>query len=152
MKKLLQQLGSVCQVVCFVFIFATQTESAFSQCGAPAFKQNVGWCDNYYAQWEINNVPAGTKYHWYYKDGSVTKDAGYGPNGDGSFITTPYRCQSSDGNSVTMWYAKEGGFRLANVAISSFDRSAADGKSDFSVTFKTDVDVKINSFEIPVLL
>ena len=152
MKKLLQQLGSVCQVVCFVFIFATQTESAFSQCGAPAFKQNVGWCDNYYAQWEINNVPAGTKYHWYYKDGSVTKDAGYGPNGDGSFITTPYRCQSSDGNSVTMWYAKEGGFRLANVAISSFDKSAADGKSDFSVTFKTDVDVKINSFEIPVLL
>ncbi|MBR7035465.1 MAG: hypothetical protein IKI25_06895, partial [Bacteroidales bacterium] len=152
MKKLLQQLGSVCQVVCFVFIFATQTESAFSQCGAPAFKQNVGWCDNYYAQWEINNVPAGTKYHWYYKDGSVTKDAGYGPNGDGSFITTPYRCQSSDGNSVTMWYAKEGGFRLANVAISSFDKSAAEGKSDFSVTFKTDVDVKINSFEIPVLL
>ena len=152
MKKLLQQFGFVWKVVCFVLILATQTEYAFSQCGAPAFKTNNGWCDNYYAKWEINNVPAGTKYHWYYKDGSVTKDAGYGPNGDGSVITTPYRCQASDGNSVTMWYAKEGGFKLADFSGSSFDKSASDGKNDFSVTFKTDVDVKINSFEIPVLL
>lgn len=152
MKKLLLQSRFVWILVGIVLLVATQTEVAFSQCGSASFKTNAGWCDNYFAKWEINGaVPAGTKYHWYHKTGTNTyQDLGYGPNGDGSVMSTPYRCQASDGSTATLWYAKEGGFLLANENSPTFNDKSNEAKNSYSVTLTTNVQVTINSVEIPV--
>lgn len=124
----------------------------FSQCGTAAFKTNSGWCDNYYAKWEINGtIPAGTKYHWYYEDGSSIVDVGYGPKGNGSVITTPYRCSAADGSSVTMLYSKEGEATKINPSSGkNFNYlNNSETNSEFYSNLSFPFDVHLTSFTIP---
>lgn len=125
----------------------------FPQCGTPSFKANAGWCDNYYAKWELNAaVPAGTKYHWYYDDNGVTKDAGYGPKGNGSEISTPFRCNSNDGSSVTMMYAKEGLMTNINPSEGHLPTNNIQANSSivYTVGLETPYDIQLESFSMPM--
>ncbi len=132
----------------FIGLLGIATFNGYSQCN-PANISVTDYCNNQYAEFNINDVDPDTRYQWF-NDASAALNLGYGPDADGKYFYSPTTYASGSG-AKDFWYQKQVSGVTGGPQTSTFSgtTSGPGGGRTNPISVDSDFDFTLNSVTVP---
>lgn len=132
----------------FILLLSIVGLKGFSQCD-PANITVTDYCNNQYAEFNINDTDPDTRYQWF-SDAAGNSSLGYGPDADGKYFYSPTTYASGSGTK-DFWYQKQVSGVTGGAQSSTFTgtTSGPGGGRSNPISVDSDFDFTLNSVTVP---